>query len=74
MLENVTFQESSCNPDRKKYSFQKDKYFREDSRIGYLCRKSLNMRSEWRNIKECNKYPRAILNIHGHGGQLMMNP
>ena len=32
------------------------------------------MRSEWRNIKDCNKYPLAILNIHGRSGQLMMNP
>ena len=31
--------------------------------------KSLNMRSERGNIKECNKYPRAILNIRRHGGQ-----
>ena len=26
--------------------------------------KSLNMRSEFGNIKECNKYPSALLNIH----------
>ena len=61
-------------PDRKKYSLLKDKYLREDSIIRYFHSKSLNMRSEWRNIKECNKYQCAILNIRGHGGQLMMNP
>ena len=32
------------------------------------------MRSEYGNIKECNKYLRKILNIHGRDGQLMMNP
>ena len=31
--------------------------------------KSLNMHSEWGNIKECNKYRLAILNIRGRGGQ-----
>ena len=56
------------------YSLLRDKYFREDSRICYLYRKFLNMRSEWGNSKECNKYLQAILNIHGRGGQLMMNP
>ena len=61
-------------PDRKKYSLLKDKYFRKDSWIRYLHSKSLNMLSEWGNIKECNKYPRAILNICGCGGQLIMNP
>ena len=30
------------------------------------------MLSEWENIKECNKNLRAILNIRGRGGQLMM--
>ena len=25
-------------------------------------------------LKECKKYPWAILNIRGRGGQLMMNP
>ena len=56
------------------YSLLKDKYFRKYSRIRYFCSKSLNTRSEWKNIKECNKYPRAILYIRGCGGQLMMNP
>ena len=32
------------------------------------------MSSGWRNIKESNKYPSMVLNIHGRGGQLMMNP
>ena len=64
-----------CDPDRKKYSLLKDKYFCKDSRICYFRSKSLNMRSEWGNIKECNKNPRAILNtICGRSGQLMMNP
>ena len=61
-------------PDRKKYSLLRDKYFREDSRICYLHWKSLNMRSEWGNIKEYNKYPCVVLNILGRSGQLMMNP
>ena len=30
--------------------------------------------AEWRNIKACNKYPCAILNIQERGGQLLMNP
>ena len=61
-------------PDRKNYSLLRDKYFRKDSRISYLHWKSLNMHSECGNIKEGNKYLCAILNIHGHGGQLMINP
>ena len=65
-------QQSLGNPHRKKYWLLRGKYFREDSRIRYLCSKYLNMRIEWENIKDCNKYPCEILNIHG--GQLMMNP
>ena len=42
---------------RKKYSLLRDKYFLENIRICYFCSKSLNMRSEWGCIKECNKYP-----------------
>ena len=61
-------------PDRKKYSLLRDKYVCEDSRISYLRLKSLNKHSEWGNIKECNKYRCAILNIHGQGWQLMINP
>ena len=61
-------------PVRQKYSLQIGKYFYEDSRISYFSSKSLNMFSEGGNIKECYKYPRAILNIRGHGGQLIMNP
>ena len=57
----------------KKYSLLKDEYIREDRRIRYFHSKSLNMRSEWGNIKECNKNLRVILNIRGRGGQLMMN-
>ena len=53
-------------PDWKKYSLLKDKYFRVF--IIYVP-KSLNMRSEWGNLKECNKYPHVILNIRGRGGQ-----
>ena len=45
--------------DRKKHSLLRDKYFCEDSRICYLHWKSLNMCSEWGNIKECNKYPQT---------------
>ena len=59
-------------PGRKKHSLLRDKYFHEYSRILYLCWKSLNMSSEWENIKECNKCPRTILNIRS--GQLMVNP
>ena len=66
--------EAAAAPDRKTYSLLRDKYFCEDSRICYLRLKSFNMRSEWGNIKECNKYPRTILNIRGRVGQLMMNP
>ena len=58
------------HPDKKKYSLLKDKYFREDSRIRYFRSKSLNMRSEYRNIKECKKNLHAIPNIRGCGGQL----
>ena len=39
------------NTGRKKYSLLRVKYFCEDSRIYYLSSKSLNMRSEWGNIK-----------------------
>ena len=56
---------SYLHPDRKKYSLLRDKYFCKDSRIRYLHWKSLNMSSEWGNIKECNKYMRAVLNICG---------
>ena len=63
-----------CWPDRKKYSLLRDKYFQEDSRICYSRLISFIMCSEWGNIKECNKSPLASLNIHGCGGQLMMNP
>ena len=56
-------------PDRKKYSLLNYKYFREDSRICYFRSKSLNMHSEWGNIKECNKNPRAVQNIRGHGDE-----
>ena len=42
---------SASEPNRKKYSLLRDKYFREDSRIRYLRWKSLNTRSEWENIK-----------------------
>ena len=59
------------NPDRKKYSLLKDKYFCEGSRIRYFRSKSLNMRSECENVKECNKNLGAILNICG---QLIMTP
>ena len=65
---------AECLPDRKKYSLLKDKYFRKESRICYLISKFLNMHSEWGNIKGCNKKPHEILNIHGHGGMLIMNP
>ena len=61
-------------PEWEKYSLLRDKYVREDSRISYLRLKSLNKRSERGNIKECNKYPHAILNIHGRGCQLIINP
>ena len=62
----------SCaqTPGRKKYSLLRDKYFQEDSRNSYFHSKYLNMRSEWENIKECDKYPHAILNICRRGSQL----
>ena len=50
-------------PVRKKYSLLRDKYFCKDSRIRYLRRKCLNMLSELGYIKECNKFPCAVLNI-----------
>ena len=58
-----------CVPDRKKYSLWKINIFVKTAVFNICVPKSLNMCSEWRNIKECNKYPRAIQNICVRGGQ-----
>ena len=65
-------------PDRKKYSLLKDKYFCEDSSIRYLRSKIFEYGQWMRVIKYPSaikiqsgaiKYPSAILNIRGRGGQ-----
>ena len=62
-----------CNPDRKKHSLQKDKYFSEDTRIRYFRWKFLNMRCEPVNDKilknviniRCDpQYPRWQLTVN----------
>ena len=55
-------------PDRKKCPLLKNIFAK--TAVFIICiPKSLNMRSEWGNIKECNEYSGAILNIRGHGSQ-----
>ena len=56
-------------PIEKSTHFWKINIFTKTAVFVIWVPKSLNMRSEWGNIKDCNKYPSTILNIHGHGGQ-----
>ena len=57
---------SSRNQIGKSTHFWKINIFVKTAVFVICIPKSLNMRSEWGNIKECNQFPRAILNICWH--------
>ena len=42
----INIYKCTLNPERKKYSLLRDKYFCKYSKVSYFCSKSLNMRSE----------------------------